>query len=173
MMQELRIKGEFILTKNKKNLLIILLFTLFAIGKSHSQIINLVKQKEYTCVDSTYTNIRSAPSIRSAIISKEAKYTPLQILEKKEKWTKVKGLGFEGWIYNKLVNSNYECITTQDSSPECPGKKTIQRSTTFNEGFKVIKSEVGCLYVKDIYSKKHWIGSLNIWPNKYSEKLQI
>lgn len=118
------------------------------------------------CTVKQVNNIRKGPTADEVLVKKLPIYTPLIILEEKDQWVLVKGVDFKGWIFSTLIDKNTDCLVIRDpKKPYCfKEKKKLSRPISFNEGFKIIKKDVGCNLVEGKWGKQVWLNSNNIWP---------
>jgi uncharacterized protein YgiM (DUF1202 family) len=56
-------------------------------------------------INTDNTNIRSEPSAKSAVVMKAKKGEQVDLLERREKWSKVEIKGKKGWVSNSLLSS--------------------------------------------------------------------
>jgi hypothetical protein len=96
-------------------------------------------------------------------------------MEEQNSWIKVKGHKFEGWLFHTLVDKNLNCMTLRNTiDPFCVSKKDqSKRDIVYDEGFLVLKKEIGCNLVKDKYGKRLWLSNKSIWPSSESLKIII
>lgn len=123
-----------------------------------------------------YNNhIRSQADFKASITHKVLKYTPLKVIDRKNDWLKVQSRNVSGWIHSKIVDDNIKCISPLNLKDlDCPGKKFRTRlPVKKGEAFKVIKNEVGCALVADMYGNKFYIFSANVWPLDNVNALEI
>lgn len=127
------------------------------------------------CVSSHKANIRAEAQASSQLITTLRKYTPISILETKSNWLKVKGYNFEGWIYNSLIDTSYNCMTIKKmSNLACSTYgKTIKREVSYLENFKIIRMKIGCNYVQDQYGKRYWISNLGTTSSSSTKLINI
>ncbi len=128
-----------------------------------------------TCTIKYKSHLRGEPSTSSSIVYSLPKFSPLQIIESRDKWFKVKGFKFEGWIFHSLIDQNLDCMTLKETrDPYCAFKNNqSNRPIVYTEGFKVLKKEIGCNLVVDKYGKKLWLSNTNIWPESESMRIII
>ena len=127
------------------------------------------------CTVKQINNVRTGPSSEEQIVKKIPIYTPLILLEEKEEWAKVKGVDFQGWIYTSLIDKKTDCMVILNTKkPYCfKQKEKLNRPISFNEGFKIIKKDVGCNLVEGKWGKQIWLNSNNIWAASAAKLLQI
>jgi hypothetical protein len=127
------------------------------------------------CTIKQVNNVRKGPAGDEPLIKKLPIYTPLIVLEEQDQWTKVKGVDFEGWIFTSLIDRDTDCLVILDpKKPYCfKQKEKLNRPISFNEGFKIIKKDVGCNLVEGKWGKQIWLNSNNIWPKTAAKLLQI
>lgn len=56
-------------------------------------------------INTNNTNIRSKPTAKSVVVMKAKKGELVELLERREKWSKVKIKGKKGWVSNRLLSS--------------------------------------------------------------------
>lgn len=123
-----------------------------------------------------YNNhIRSQADYNASIVYKVSKYTPLKVLDEKGDWLKVQTRNLSGWIHSKIVDDQIKCIIPLNLKDlDCPGKRFRKHlPVKKGEAFKVIKNEVGCSLVSDMYGNKFYIFSANVWPMENVNALEI
>lgn len=137
--------------------------------------INIFASPEDACTIKHQNNLRSNGSATDKLIRKLPIYTPIIILEEKNDWLKVKGVDFEGWLYSSLVDKNIDCLVIRNTkTPYCfKQKQKLNRRISFNEGFKILRKDVGCNLVESKWGKKIWINSTNIWPESAAKLIQL
>lgn len=125
---------------------------------------------EAICVSSDYANLRSGPGTSYEKTWEVLKYTPLEVLEKKGLWYRVKDLeGDVHWVYAKLVSSSIKCAmikdemanirkgpgTDYDQTEESPGKQYYS--------YKVTKVSGDWVKVTDEFGTDGWIFKPLLW----------
>lgn len=162
----------------KTTLLISLLsfFILASENKEETKVDEI--QLNNACVKGLSANIRSEADIKSSIVINLPKYTPLTILEKGEKWSKVKSKNFEGWLVNELIVDDVNCVVVVQPSNvfENPQSKTPAQSretVELNEGLRIIETQIGITKVQDKYGNTFWLENHNIWPKTKLENLSL
>lgn len=127
------------------------------------------------CTTAFKSHLRGGPSTNSSIVKSLPKYSPLEILEDQSTWLKVKGYKFEGWIFHTLIDKDLNCMTFKSTiNPFCLSKQgQAVRPIVYDEGFLVVKKEIGCNLVKDRYGKKIWMSNSSVWPSSESLKILI
>lgn len=123
--------------------------------------------EEIVCTTKHSANVRIEADGKSEVVKKLKRYTPLKVLERQEKWTHVQGYNFSGWIYNSLITSEYKCMVILKPKYSICGQKRFKRRKNplrYLEGFKILKLEIGCNYVKDAWGQEFWLSNLNSWP---------
>jgi hypothetical protein len=129
---------------------------------------------DYSCTKKRFNIIRSAPSQYADKIKVIPKYTPLITIDKINNWFEIQGHDFDGFIHKSLITSKYKCMTIlKRAENDCIGKNKIHRNLKYKEGFKILKQEIGCNYVKPAYGRSFWISSMHIWPTEYATLIKI
>lgn len=123
-------------------------------------------QLQAGCTNVHNANLRANPSLQARKITKLRKFTPLDIVERKEDWLKVKGHNFTGWIYGDLVSKLDKCMAIiNPKGAICPSDEgNRKRPIVYHEGFKILKKDIACNLALDRYGNKVWLNSLNAWP---------
>lgn len=154
-----------------KNIIIISVFLIFVLSKA---IAFEGYASNFTCTKVSFANLRAMPSTSSSIVRNLKKFTPLQVIVTQKEWVKVKGINYEGWIFSELLSNDFNCMTLKSyTNPHCPGKAKLKRNHKFDEGYKILKKEVGCNYVVDRMNRRFWIDSVAAWPEQHSKTLNI
>jgi hypothetical protein len=127
------------------------------------------------CTKGYRSTIRELPSSNSHKVITLFKHSPLNILERKNKWLNVKGYKFEGWVYDSLVLENAKCMTIIDSNnASCSTYGvTIKRKLSYLESFKVIKMKYGCNFVEDKHGRRFWLSTTGAWPSSSTKLIDI
>lgn len=130
---------------------------------------------QLACTVKHINNLRKGPSTTEQLVKKLPIYTPLKIEEDQGEWLKVKGVDFVGWIFADLIDKKTDCMVIRDTNtPYCfKQKEKLDRPISFNEGFKIIKKDVGCNLVEGKWGKQIWLNSSNIWPESAAKMLQF
>ncbi|ATH07174.1 hypothetical protein BIY24_04240 [Halobacteriovorax marinus] len=132
-------------------------------------------ETQAACTIKYKSNLRGDATTHSSIVSALPKYTPLVILEKNGDWFKVKGMKFEGWLFHSLLDENLECMSLKDTANAfCPTKnEQHKRAIEYNEGFKVLRKEIGCNLVLDRNRRQLWLNNTNVFPETASMKIRF
>jgi len=122
------------------------------------------------CVSSPYANLRGGPGTNFEKTWEVLKYTPLQLLEKKGKWYRIKDLeGDVHWVYAPLVTTKYKCAmikgekanirkgpgTNFDQVEDSPGKQYYS--------YKVEEIKGDWVKVSDEFGTNGWISRALLW----------
>ena len=130
------------------------------------------------CVKGLSANIRSEADIKASIVINLPKYTPLTIIERSEKWSKVKSKSFEGWLINELIIEDINCVVVVQPSnvfdnPQTKSPANTREAVELNEGLKILETQIGMTRVKDKYGNTFWLENHNIWPKTNLESLSL
>ena len=136
------------------------------------------EKRQFLCSDGYTSNLREQPNLKAPIVTKLSKYTPLIKVEEKDKWTKVKTAEFEGWIYNSLVESGLNCVTSLKSykthtSYTSNTPHRYRKRVLTGEGFKILKTELGMTQVKDKTGNVFWLENHVLWPKNNLQSLSL
>ncbi len=131
------------------------------------------KAQELGCTLNLRSHIRQAPSTSSAKIKTLTRYTPLKIIDKHDNWYEVKGIDFKGFIYKSLLDTDTECLSIKTTNNLLCKYTSMNYNFKYHETFKVLKKEIGCNLVQNIYGKKLWIKPFNIWPASMAKLLDM
>ncbi|MCO4753871.1 MAG: SH3 domain-containing protein [Bacteriovoracaceae bacterium] len=134
--------------------------------------------QKFICTDGYVSNLRADAQADAALVTQLPKYTPLIVLEEKEGWTKVKSKSFEGWIFNKLLDSSYSCVLSTKSykTHESYTSRTVHKyreNVLTGEGFRILKTEMGMTQVKDKTGNVFWLENHILWPKNNLMSLSI
>lgn len=122
------------------------------------------------CVSADEANLRSGPGTNYDKTWEVYKYMPLEKLEKKGLWYKVRD--FEGdvhWVYGPLVTSQYKCAVVRDDKANVrtgPGTnydQVIYSPVLKYYTFKVITVSGDWAKVVDDYEDTGWIFKKLLW----------
>lgn len=138
-------------------------------------ILLLSQSAESACSKKWSAIVREGPSSHFERLKVIPKYTPLLIKEIDGNWFRVKGHDFEGWVFSKSVSAKANCmISIGINEPVCVGKRKTKTSrVSLNEGFKILKKELGCNFVQDRDGKRFWINSVGAWPKNQAKLISI
>lgn len=126
------------------------------------------------CTTKMKSYLRAAKGTKSSIIRTLPRYTPLIIEQRDSEWLKVKTHGASGWIYHSLVDETMQCMVIKGaSSPKCPSDESLEHELAHNEGLKVLKMEIGCNYVQDLWGRRFWVNSFEAWPPEIKKSLTL
>ena len=143
----------------KKYSLFLFFFLFLSVGESFAGYVAIIKDK---------ANIRSGPGKKYDIVITldNAKYYPLQILKRQNKWLKVKDYdGDTGWIAEFLTGKiKVGIVKTKANVRNKPGKqgKKLWQAQK-GETFKIIQEKNGWAEVIDIMGNKGWIYKSLLW----------
>lgn len=131
--------------------------------------------ESFGCIDWSSSYLRSSPTQNSSVLRIFKKFTPVKILEKKDKWLKVKVFKDEGWVYSKAIDFKTECMMVlKPDNSACPSKPNhSSESLNYRETFRVIKKVVGCNFVEDSYGNRLWLASYGIWPRSSGVRIEF
>ena len=126
---------------------------------------------EYVSVKKDGVNIRSGPSTKNKVIWEVFADFPLQVLERKNKWTHVIDFeGDKGWIFESLVHDKKTVIVKVETanmrsgpSKDKPIIATVKKGVVF-EPVETQGNWMKLSYKNDITG---WIHNSLLWPSSF------
>ena len=129
------------------------------------------------CVHKSHGSLRVSPNSHASRIKLLPKYTPLIKIARKRDWIKVESPYGDGWIWSGSVKNKMDCVAVLNPAQgECPGEemgKVRKKPLTYREGFKLVKNDFGCSYVKDKRGRFYWINTTQVWPAENAQLLEL
>jgi len=153
-------------------IILISLITLSCLGAEKKE------EAQIACIKGLSANVRSEPNLKSSVVANLQKFTPLNVIEVKEQWTKVKSKNFQGWVFNELLVSDLSCVMTLQPektllTDQSEDPHFNRNSVEINEGFKIIKTTIGKTKVEDKYGNTFWLENQYLWPKSELQDLNI
>jgi SH3-like domain-containing protein len=128
-----------------------------------------VSAAEYVHVVKDGVNVRTGPSTSNPVYMELFEGYPLQVIEKKDDWIKVRDFENDsGWIYSSLTEKGNTVIVSAESRANMrsgPGTSnavvaTLERGVVLN----VIERQDQWVKVRHLSGTEGWIYSPLLWP---------
>lgn len=147
------------------NLTSILLFTVVimsAVVEAHAS--------QPVCVVSNKANLRAAPSPTARLNWVVGKYMPLELLETKGQWARVRDFrGVTHWVLAKNVSSKESCVVVKvRTAPLREGPGTEFPASSFRvadryASFRRLEWSGDWVRIEDDYRGNYWTKAGNVW----------
>lgn len=122
------------------------------------------------CVNAPVANLRAGPGTEHEKSWQVFKYMPIEKLNKKGNWYKVKDVdGDIHWIYSGLVTDRLRCAVVKvdkaniRTGPGAGYKKTALSPAIKYDSFRVLKTKGSWVNVIDEFGEKGWILRELLW----------
>ena len=128
-----------------------------------------ISAAEYIHVVKDGVNVRTGPSTSNPVYMELFEGYPLQVIEKKDEWIKVRDFENDsGWIYSSLTEKGNTVIVSAESRANMrsgPGTSnavvaTLERGVVLN----VIERQDQWVKVRHLSGTEGWIYSPLLWP---------
>lgn len=123
------------------------------------------------CASAVKVNLHKGPGPGFPKTWVVGKYMPLQELERKNRWIKVKDMdGEEHWVDATQVTNKYRCVAVKSSvaqlrvgaGPQFPAPNLMMTADRYTP-FKRVESEGPWVQVENDFGIKAWIHEKNLW----------
>ncbi|MCK5436780.1 MAG: SH3 domain-containing protein [Desulfobulbaceae bacterium] len=123
---------------------------------------------EYISVKKDGVNIRSGPNTNTEILWEVFKDFPLQVLERKGKWIRIRDFeGDKGWIYSQLASKTKTVIVKVKTANMRvgPGKNyEIMATVKYGVVFKPVGKDGSWIKLSHEDGTTGWMFNTLIWP---------
>lgn len=123
------------------------------------------------CASNVKVQLHKGPGSKFPRTWVVGKYTPLQELERKDHWIKVKDMdGEDHWVDATHVTYKYRCVAVKSTvaqlrtgaGPQFPAPNLMMTADRYTP-FKRVESEGPWVQVENDYGVKAWIHEKNLW----------
>lgn len=126
---------------------------------------------QWLSVDGNRVNMRKGPSTKNQVIYTLGRYYPLEVLEKKGSWYRVRDFENDrGWIHSSVVATQVRGVIVSSKKVNVRSEPTtdaqIRFRTDYGVAFRVLDSRSGWVKVKHPQGHTGWIYGKLLWGAK-------